>query len=139
MQKVTAFYPSSTDLKSDEVKSAWFEVLKNVPYEYAMANIAAHVMSSRFPPAICDIVGQAGRPAPKDANKAWQQVLSAVGHYGIYREIEAMDSLPEDVREAVRDVGFRNICMATEADAKKMFVSAYKELNNGGTQLANVR
>lgn len=127
MTIVSAFYPSSTNLKEPEVKAAWFEILKDIPFDLAMGNVRAHTMSSRFPPAICDIVGQAGKPAPKDANKAWQQVLSAVGHYGIYRELEAMDSLPDDVREAVRDVGFRTICMATEADAKKMFIAAYKE------------
>ena len=120
MTIVSAFYPSSSNLREPETKAAWFEMLKNVPYERAMDNVRAHTMSSRFPPAICDIVGQA-QVTPKDANKAWREVLRVVGHYGIYR-------LPDDVREAVEDVGFRNICMATEAEAKKMFVDAYKEV-----------
>lgn len=127
MTIVSAFYPNSSNLREPETKAAWFEMLKDVPYERAMDNVRAHTMASRFPPAICDIVGQA-QVTPKDANKAWREVLRAVGHYGIYRELEAMDSLPDDVREAVEDVGFRNICMATEAEAKKMFVDAYKEV-----------
>lgn len=124
--KIRVIYPTFLPADNDAAFEIWYDLFKGYDIREVMPLVDNHLRTSVYPPTPADII-----PKPKvqaiDANKAWREVLSAVGHFGIYRELEAMDSLPDDVREAVEDVGFRNICMATEAEAKKMFTQAYKE------------
>ena len=125
--KIRLIFPTFLPVNNDAVFDVWYDLFKGYDIREIMPLVDNHIKTSVYPPVPADIIP---KPVPKDPGKAWQQVLSAVGHYGIYRELEAMDSLPEDVRAAVRDVGFRTICMATETDAKKMFVAAYKEVTS---------
>lgn len=123
--KIRVIYPTFLPADNDAAYEIWYDLVKNYDIREVMPLVDNHLRTSVYPPTPADIIP---KPKPKDPGKAWREVLSAVGHFGIYRELEAMDSLPDDVREAVEDVGFRNICMATEAEAKKMFVDAYKEV-----------
>lgn len=123
--KIRVIFPTFLPADNDAAFEIWYDLFKGYDTREVMPLVDNHLRTSVYPPTPADIIP---KPKPKDPGKAWQQVLRAVGHYGIYRELEAMDSLPDDVREAVEDVGFRNICMAAEAEAKKMFMDAYKEV-----------
>lgn len=123
--RIRVIFPTFLPMDDDAAFEIWYDLIKKYDIREVMPLVDNHLRTSIYPPTPADIIP---KPKPKDPSKAWREVLSAVGHYGIYRELEAMDSLPDDVREAVEDVGFRNICMATEAEAKKMFVDAYKEV-----------
>lgn len=123
--RIRVIFPTFLPMDDDAAYEIWYDLVKKYDIREVMPLVDNHLRTSVYPPTPADIIP---KPKPKDPGKAWREVLRAVGHYGIYRELEAMDSLPDDVREAVEDVGFRNICMATEAEAKKMFVDAYKEV-----------
>ena len=49
----------------------------------------------------------------------WDQVLRAVRKYGSYRPVEAMESMDEITREAVRRLGYKELCMSENIMAER--------------------
>jgi hypothetical protein len=124
MVMVIASYPTSGTDWNEATKAIWYEMLKNVPYDTALNNLRMHVMSSRFPPAICDIIG---KPERMGAGEAWNEVYKLILRYGVNREEEALNDMSPEVKAAVKAVGYHTICMSSETESKKMFTQAYKE------------
>ena len=66
------------------------------------------------------------------AGEAWYLALKAVRKYGYYNSNEGMASLPESVREAVRNFGgFASLCHSKDNEyVKNRFLKIYQEVNS---------
>ena len=49
----------------------------------------------------------------------WEEVLRAIKMFGSYRETEALQSMTETTRQAVKRMGFRNICLSENIMAER--------------------
>lgn len=68
-------------------------------------------------------------PHLKDQGEAWGEVQKAISQYGYYRQEEALESLTPIVREAVKRLGFREICLDENQDAVRAhFFKIYSSL-----------
>ena len=85
-----------------------------------------------YPPQISEIREKCAEytvPHLKDQGEAWGEVQKAISQYGYYRQEEALESLTPIVREAVKRLGFREICLDENQDAVRAhFFKIYSAL-----------
>lgn len=85
-----------------------------------------------YPPQISEIREKCAEytvPHLKDQGEAWGEVQKAISQYGYYRQEEALESLTPIVREAVKRLGFREICLDENQDAVRAhFFKIYSTL-----------
>ena len=95
----------------------WYSLLKDLPYEHASVAIQRYAMTNKFPPTPADIREQIVTIGDDsiDWGEAWGNVLKAVSRYGYANEAEALDSMDDLTRRAVKSLGWKNICQ-TEID-----------------------
>lgn len=134
--KIRLIFPTFLPTDNEAAYEVWYDLFKRYDIREVMPLVDDHIRTSVYPPVPAEIIPQ---PVAKGAGDAWQEVLSNIFHYGMMREIEAVEALSPDVRAAVKSVGYSTLCMASPEKAMQMFTKAYKDANDGGTQLANVR
>lgn len=109
------FYPRDNMLPNMEAMELWYRELSDIPYTVAEAALRKYVATNKFSPTIADIrelsatVTNGDKPLWSDG---WEEVLRAIKMFGSYRETEALQSMTETTREAVKRMGFRNICLS---------------------------
>lgn len=109
------YYPKENLLPNSQAMELWFRQLQDIPYELAEITLEKWVSTNKWSPTIADIREHA--TAVKCGDKplwsdGWEEVLRAIGKYGSYRETEALQSMTDITRQAVKRLGFRNICMS---------------------------
>lgn len=110
-----AVYTSPNFLPDTDSVKIWYQLLKDITYETANAAIQRYILTNKFPPTVADIrEGAASVMAGEKPlwSDGWEEVLRAIRKFGYYRETDAMESFTETTREAVKRLGFRNICMS---------------------------
>ncbi len=111
---------------------AYFEMLKDLSYDLAAAAVKKIIATDEYPtlPTIGKIrqaAAEISRGHILSAPEAWGLVLKAVHEYGYYREGEALASLPEQVAEVVRWMGFQTICMSEKISVDRgQFLRMYE-------------
>lgn len=109
------YYGRENLLPNNQAMELWFRQLEDIPYGVAEAGLNKWVATNRWSPSIADIRAMAadvkGGEAP-DWSEAWEKVLKIVGRYGLSRQIEAMEAMDDLTRQAVRRVGWYDICMS---------------------------
>lgn len=109
------FYPRDNMLPNMEAMELWYRELSDISYTVAEAALRKYVATNKFSPTIADIrelsatVTNGDKPLWSDG---WEEVLRAIKLFGSYRETEALQSMTETTREAVKRMGFRNICLS---------------------------
>lgn len=95
----------------------WYTILRDIPYEQAVMAIQRYASTNRFAPTPADIREQVQKMTTKDTDwsDGWEQVLNAVRRFGYYGEKEALTSMDETTRTAVKRLNWKQICM-TEQD-----------------------
>lgn len=92
----------------------------------------AWIRGTEDPPQISEIREKCAEytvPHLKDQGEAWGEVQKAISQYGYYRQEEALESLTPIVREAVKRLGFREICLDENQDAVRAhFFKIYSTL-----------
>lgn len=85
-----------------------------------------------FPPTISDIKNEIAWSKELKPLEALAEVERVMRLYGTPRTIEALASLNGNVLKAVKQIGFRELCLMPEMKAKETFIQVYKEvvLNN---------
>ena len=100
---------------------------KGAKYKSHLATIRVWAKKDKKP-----VTQAANQPSLPDASSAWDTVLEAVRKYGHPREVEAMQKLPPTIREAVKVITFRAICMSDRPDIiKAQFFKAYADALKG--------
>lgn len=116
------FYPREQILPSLESMEMWYRELADIPYPVAEAALRKYVATNKFSPKIADIREMAATVENGDKplwSDGWEQVLRAVRKYGSYRPVEAMESMDEITREAVRRLGYKELCMSENIMAER--------------------
>lgn len=111
------YFPRENILPNDQAMTLWYEQLKDIPYNVAEKTLNKWVASNKWSPSIADIREQAiniTRGNIKGWGEAWEDVLRAIRRYGSYKEEEALESLDEVTRRAVKNIGYRNLCLSEE-------------------------
>ncbi|RDV83896.1 hypothetical protein [Ammonifex thiophilus] len=97
----------------------WSSALSDVPYELAKQALLKVLFTGRHFPTVAEVLEavvelQWGRP--RTPEEAWELVRDAVRRYGTFRWEEAVKSLPPDVAEVVRQIGWVEICTSDKPD-----------------------
>lgn len=126
------FYPREGLLPNEQAMRLWFNQLQDIPYKTAEMALNKWVATNKWSPSIAEIRQTASEVTNGDSDtwgEAWEQVLKAVSKYGLYREIEALGSMPPLTQRAVRSVGYRTICLSENiANERANFRMIYEEL-----------
>lgn len=105
-------YRDKDFLKNSVSMEMWYECLKDIPYEVAVAAVRIHMMTSKWTPTIAELREQvADIQADKtDWSDGWQEVLTAVRRFGYMNESEAMEWMSPMTREVTKRLGWKQIC-----------------------------
>lgn len=128
----TFYAKETTLLPNDQALDLWYGQLKDLPYEVAEAVLQRWVATNKWSPSIADIREAAASITLGDApdwGDAWESVMMAIRRFGMYQEAEALASLDEMTRTAVKRLGFRNICVSDNITADRAnFRTIYEQL-----------
>lgn len=116
---VKAAYPSANIMPDKQSKSVWYTMLCDLDYNVCLAALKEHMSTCRFAPSIAELrelCGNITNGQQKDWGAAWEDVLGAIRHKGMYREKEALEGMDEVTRECVKRLGFVNICTSENID-----------------------
>lgn len=129
---IKTYYPKEQILPNQQALELWYRELCDIPYKVAEAALRKWVATNKWSPTIADIREMAASVAVGDVpdwGEGWEQVLTAIRKYGVYRIAEAMDSLDPLTRQCVERLGFRNICMSENINTDRAnFRMIYEEL-----------
>ena len=94
----------------------WYRLLRDLTYEQCAVAVERYAILNKFPPTIAEIREQAVliQTDAGDWSEGWREVLKAVGRFGQYREEEALASMNGITAEAVRRLGWKQICRAEQ-------------------------
>jgi len=109
----------------------WMKMLEDIPYEVAENALMKVMATNRFFPTVAEIREAAAlitTPELLTHAEAWSEVLKAVRKYGTYDYEKGMASLPDVVRQVVRMIGWREICLSEQPDViRGQFRMAYEQ------------
>ena len=118
-------------------------MLGDLDYKLCETALMELFATHTYPPQISEIREKCAEytvPHLKDQGEAWGEVQKAISQYGYYRQEEALESLTPIVREAVRRLGFREICLDENQDAVRAhFFKIYSTLIERKTNDAKLR
>jgi hypothetical protein len=131
-------FPKVNDENADKMMiEVWYDFLKY--YEYSLITAALKkliINHPKWPPTPGEIVKEAANLKKPDSAKitggeAWYLATRAVQKYGYYNSEKGMDSLPDSVREAVRNFGgFASLCHSkNDGFTKNQFIKIYQEVH----------
>lgn len=107
-------------------------MLGDLDYKLCETALMELFATHTYPPQISEIREKCAEytvPHLKDQGEAWGEVQKAISQYGYYRQEEALESLTPIVREAVKRLGFREICLDENQDAVRAhFFKIYSAL-----------
>lgn len=125
-------YTQSTFLPDADAFKVWYSLLQDLDYTIAQAAIQKYMLINEFPPTIADIRKNAVSVQAGDKktwSEGWEEVMKAIGNFGSYREEEALESMSEITRKAVKKLGFRNICLSENITADRAnFRTIYEQM-----------
>jgi len=136
---LTAAYPYFyRDIRNDEQQMAdamtiWHEMIAEydiVTVKVALKRIIA--IQKEYPPTIGQMLESinivSGHAAP-DADEVWAEIIGAIGKYGYCRADEAMGSLSEFARQAVRAFGWETLCRSENIETDRAhFLRIYQAI-----------
>ena len=116
------YYPKENLLPNPQAMELWYRQLQDIPYQIAELTLNKWVSMNKWSPSVADIREQAAAIRCGDKplwSDGWEEVLRAISKFGSYREAEALQSMTEVTRKAVKRLGFRNICMSDNITADR--------------------
>lgn len=108
-----AVYTQPTFLPDADAFNIWYQLLQDIDYKIANAAIQKYMLTSKFPPTIADIREQAASVVNGEKplwSDGWEEVVRAIKNYGSYGQKEAMESMSDITRMAVRRMGYIDLC-----------------------------
>ena len=129
---VSAAWPTF-DVTDDRVL-LWYELLGDVDFGVAQVALKKLMLESNFPPSLAEMrraIAEVTTPEAErlEAGEAWAQVRQAIRWFGYYRELEALESLSPVIAEAVKAIGWQEICATEEAEiVRAQFMRVYESI-----------
>ena len=128
-----AMYPNNDKLlPNDAARNLWYEMLRDIPFPVADAGLRKWAATEKWPPTIAEIrvfcVSAVAGELP-DWGSAWRETTDAIGRYGYQGEDAAMAALSPMTREAVKRLGWRQLCVSENQEADRAnFRMVYESL-----------
>lgn len=117
------YFPKEKDLlPNQQAMELWYRQLQDIPYQIAEIALEKWVATNKWSPTIAEIREMAASIKCGDKplwSDGWEEVLRAIKSFGSYRETEALQSMTEITRTAVKRLGFRNLCMSENSTADR--------------------
>lgn len=127
---------------TEEVMDVWFALLHDLDYQILSKALQKHMLTNKFKPTVAElreIYADLICPVISDWSEGWEQVSKAIGHYGMYRTEEAMESFDEVTKEAVKRLGFQNICLSENIVADRArFAEIYQAIQQRKRMAVNI-
>jgi len=106
-------WPSANIMPDKFSINLWYKMLKDIPYAVCSAAVMELMGTEKFAPSIAQIREKSLsylEEQDKEAGEAWEFVRKMIRKYGYPGELEALAEMDELTREAVRSIGFLDIC-----------------------------
>lgn len=127
---------------TDEAMDVWFALLHDLDYQILSKALQKHMLTNKFKPTVAElreIYANLICPVILDWSEGWEKDSRAIGHYGMYRTEEAMESFDEVTREAVKRLGFQNICLSENIVADRArFAEIYQAIQQRKRMAVNI-
>lgn len=112
---IKTYFPKENVLPTKESMTLWYSALKDIPHDVASAALMQYVQTNKFAPTIAELreiatTIQSGNLP--DWGEAWEKTLSAIREYGMYNEKDALASLDDLTRLAVKRLGYHDLCIS---------------------------
>lgn len=128
------YYPREKLFPNEQAVMLWYEQLSDLDYRATEAAIKSWIATNKWSPSIAEIrelTMDATFGVIKDWGQAWEETRAAVRRYGRYNPEAALESLDELTREAVKRVGFYDLCASENHAADRAnFKIIYEQLAN---------
>ena len=139
---IKSAYPTFNVMPDQYSIRMWYRMLGDLDYKLCETALMELFATHTYPPQISEIREKCAEytvPHLKDQGEAWGEVQKAISQYGYYRQEEALESLTPIVREAVKRLGFREICLDENQDAVRAhFFKIYSNLIESKTNDAKL-
>lgn len=129
---IKTYFPRDNMLPTAEAMELWFDMLKDLDYQFASYGLKKYVSLNKFPPAISDIREHAEsirEPGELNEMEAWALVRNAVAN-STYNSVEEFAKLPPLVQKAVGLPGQLRIWAMdedySEAVTSSNFIKTYR-------------
>lgn len=129
---IKAYYPRVKMLDNDYAIELWYNALGDLDYMTTAAALEHWRTNEKWPPTIADLregclIITEGETQPW--GEAWEEVVYAIWRYGYMRQTEALNSMSEVTRKAVRNLGWMNLCTSENVMSDRAnFRDIYNEL-----------
>ena len=136
-----AYYPRDNFLPDTISMTAWYEALQDIDYNVAKNAVQAHVQLSPYPPTVADIRKNSVKiTTPEvmgDWSDGWGQVKRAISRYGSWDMAGALSSFDDTTREAVKRLGWDDICSSENIETTRaQFRQTYELISKWETEQA---
>lgn len=132
MKGLKSAYTTATFLPDDKAVKVWYSMLQDIPYEVLNVAVQRYIMTNKFPPTIADLREIAAEMSIEhldDWTKAWSNVIEVVSRYGLANGYEGVRQLDDVTREAIKAVGYWNICNSENLSIERAnFRTAYEQI-----------
>lgn len=119
---IRAAWPQANIMPDDQSKDVWYTMLSDLDYRSCMAALKEHMSVNKFAPTIAEIRERCSNitsaPLP-DWSDAWENIMSVIRFYGMYREEEALQRMDAITRKCVKRLGFQNLCTSENITADR--------------------
>lgn len=126
------YFPKEKILPNEQAMELWFLQLQDIPYKALEVALNKWVATNKWSPSIADLREAVAGLCEEDVadwGQAWESVLKAIRNFGMYRIEEALASLDDLTRQAVKQIGFREICLSENIQTDRAnFRMIYEQL-----------
>lgn len=114
-------YTTPNFLPDEYSIKVWFKFLEDLPCDLATLAVQKYIATNKYPPTIADIretVANMMVGSP-DWSESWKQVMKLISLYGLPNEAKAYEAMDDTTREAVKRLGWKNLCMSQNQTADR--------------------
>lgn len=114
-------YTSPNFLPDEYSVKTWYKFLEDLPCDLATMAVQKYIATNKYPPTIADIRENVAEmmTGSSDWSESWEQVTRYISLYGMPNESKAYDAMDDHTREAVKRLGWRNLCMSQNPTADR--------------------
>ena len=114
-------YTSPNFLPDEYAVKMWYKFLGDLPCDLATACIEKYIATNKFPPTIADIRETVADMTlnATDWSQSWKTVSKCISLYGLAGWSDASAEMDDTTTEAVKRMGWRNLCMSNNHTADR--------------------
>lgn len=130
-------YTSPNFLPDEYSVKTWYKFLEDLPCDLATMAVQKYISTNKFPPTIADIRETVSdmMAGSTDWSESWSNVTRLISKYGLPNEARAYDEMDQHTKEAVKRLGWKNLCMSQNqsvdrANYRMVYESVVKEFKD---------